>query len=258
MNHTDYISPTKKSKMKYKITLLVLAIYCNTYAQKELTFKINYSPETSYIQTITQSAENNMTYSGSEEFIQKLKEKKVQNPTVTNTSSTIKMNFKTGKLNAQKYFPLTMEFLKINNSDIKKTIPEGTTIYGRGTIDKMPELDSIVANGMDDDFKKSLLQTMQSTLAQIFFPTKKVKVGEDFSQTTPLSIPTAGNTLEMTIETNYKLISIDNNLGHFDVIQTYKVISNISKYEITASGSGKGELVYDIKNNFLLKYKISN
>jgi hypothetical protein len=30
--------------------------------------------------------------------------------------------------------------------------------------------------------------------------------------------------------------------------------SNISNNEIVATGSGKGKIVYDIKNNFFLKY----
>ncbi len=246
----------KKHKMKYKIliSLVFVLISFNTYSQNELTLKIQYSPETKYSQTIIQTSENNMTYSGSKEFLQKIKEKGIQNPTVTNSSSTIKSAFKTGKLNNKNFFPLTMEFLHSSNNEGKQIIPNGTIIYGHGAIDDMPKLDSIVSKDLDSNFKKELLQTMQSAFAQISFPVKTLKIGENFSQEMPLSLPVLGNTIEMTIQTNYKLISIENNLGYFEVSQIYTMKSNISKNDIVATGSGEGKIVYDIKNNFFLKY----
>lgn len=228
-----------------------MAIGFSSYSQNEVTLKVRYSPETTYSQTIVQTSEMNMTYSGSEEFLQRLKDKGIQNPTVTHTNFTTEMDFKTGKLNAQKKFPLRIKVLKTNN----KALPEGTTIYGQGTIENMPELDSIVSEGLDEEFKKGLLNTLQSTFSQISFPTKKLKIGESFTQESPLSIPISGNTIEMVLVANYKLTGISNNIGSFDVIQTYTMKSTISNNEITATGSGKGKLMYDIKNSFLSKYK---
>lgn len=243
--------------MKYRYLIIAyLLVFClNSYSQNELTFKVRYSPETTYSQTIVQTSESNMTFIGSEEFLQKLKDKGVQNPMVTNTSTTSEMDFKTGKLDSHKYFPLTMEFVKTTNSNGKKIIPDGTMIYGHGTLENMPELDSIVSEGLDNEFKKGLLHTLKSTFSQISFPIKKLKVGDSFSQESPLSIPVAGTTVEMAIVTNYKLISILNNLGNFDVTQTYTMRSTISNNDITAAGSGIGKIVYDIKNNFLLKFQ---
>jgi hypothetical protein len=242
--------------MKYKIliSLILVSISFNTYSQDELILKIKYTPETNYSQTIVQTSENNITYSGSNEILQKIKDKGIQNPTTTNSSSTIKSDFKTGKLNNKNFFPLTMEFLNTINSDGKQIIPNGTIIYGHGTVDNMPKLDSIVSKDLDNKFKKELLQSMQSAFSQISFPVKKLKIGESFSQETPLSMPVLGNTIEMTILTNYKLISIENNLGNFEVSQIYTMKTNISNNDIVATGSGKGKIVYDIKNNFFLKY----
>jgi hypothetical protein len=204
---------------------------------------------------MVQTSEINMTYAGSEEFLQRLKDRGVQNPTITNTTSVTEIDFKTGKLNAQKHFPLTMKFIKTTNSDGKKVIPDGTIIYGHGTVENMPKLDSIVSIDLDIELKKSLLESMQSTFSQISFPVKILKVGESFSQESPLSIPVSGNTIEMIIVTNYKLTSISNNIGNFEVIQTYTMKSNISNSDIVAKGSGKGKIIYDIKNNFFLKFQ---
>lgn len=117
--------------MKYKIliSLIFVSISFNIYSQNELTLKIRYSPETNYSQTIEQTSENDITYSGSKEFLQKIKDKGIQNPTVTNSTSTIKSIFKTGKLNSKNFFSLTMEFLNSTNNDGKQIIPDGTIIY---------------------------------------------------------------------------------------------------------------------------------
>lgn len=239
---------------KFIVSWIFITISLNAYSQDELILKIKYTPETNYSQTIVQTSENNITYSGPNEFLQKIKDKGIQNPSTTNSSSTIKSDFKTGKLNNKNFFPLTMEFLNTINSDGKQIIPNGTIIYGHGTVDNMPKLDSIVSKDLDNKFKKELLQSMQSTFSQISFPVKKLKIGESFSQETPLSMPVLGNTIEMTILTNYKLISIENNLGNFEVSQIYTMKTNISNNDIVATGSGKGKIVYDIKNNFFLKY----
>ena len=243
--------------MKYKIliSLIFVSISFNIYSQNELTLKIRYSPETNYSQTIEQTSENDITYSGSKEFLQKIKDKGIQNPTVTNSTSTIKSIFKTGKLNSKNFFSLTMEFLNSTNNDGKQIIPDGTIIYGYGTVDNMPKLDSIVSKDLDNKFKKELLQTMQNTFSQISFPDRKLKIGESFSQETPLSIPVLSTTIEMTMLTNYKLISIEDNLGNLEVSQNYTMKSKISNNDIVATGSGKGKIVYDIKNNFFLKHQ---
>lgn len=242
-----------------KIILLLLTltqISCNSQTKDELTFKVQYKPETKYSQTIEQTSHSDMKYSGSEEFLQKLKDKGVQNPTITDKTSKIESVFKTGKLSDGTNFPLAMEFVKTTSSDGKKDIPDGTLIYGHGSIGNMPTLDSIVSNGLDEEFKKTLLQAMQSTFSQLSFPEKRVKVGESFSRESPLSIPIAGVTIEMTITTNYKLLNITNGIADFDVSQVYTMKSTITKYTIKATGSGKGKLLYDVSNNYYLKYQI--
>ena len=245
-------------KMK-KILIVCFTLYFSfVFAQKELTFKVNYKPETNYKQTIEQNSESKLKYIGSDNFLQKLKEKEIQNPTITNTISKNQIILRTGKLLKTNSFPITMEFVNMTNSEGKKPIPDGTIIYGKGTIDDLPKLDSIVSKNMDEDYKKILLQTLQNTLSQLNFPVKKMKIGDSFSQETPLSIPILGIDLKMSITTNYKLISILNNKGNFDVDVIYTLESKITKFDITASGHGNGKLIYDIENNFLDRYQTNN
>lgn len=243
-----------------KLILLLLTLthfFCYSQKNNELIFKVQYKPETKYSQTIEQTSHSEMKYSGSEEFLQKLKDNGVQNPTITDKTSKIESIFKTEKLTPSKTFPLTMEFVKTTSSDGKKEIPDGTLIYGHGSIGNMPTLDSIVSSELDDEFKKTLLQAMQSTFSQLSFPEKKVKIGESFSRESPLSIPIAGVTIEMAITTTYKLLSITNGIADFDVSQIYTMKSTITKYTIKATGNGNGKLLYDVSNKYYLKYQIN-
>lgn len=242
---------------KFILLLLTLTqIPCYSQTKDELTFKVQYKPETKYSQTIEQTSHTDMKYSGSEVFLQKLKDQGVQNPTIIDNVSKIESVFKTGKLTDGTNFPLTMEFVKTTSSDGKKDIPDGTLIYGRGSIGNMPKLDSIVSDGLDEEFKKILLQAMQSAFSQLSFPEIKVKVGESFSSESPLSIPIAGVTVEMAITTTSTLLSITNGVADFDVSQIYIMKSAITKYTIKATGSGNGKLLYDVSNNYYLKYQI--
>lgn len=228
------------------------------YSQDSVIFKSQYKPETKYIQTIEQNNYSIIKFSGSDEFLQKLNAKGIQNPAITDSKSIIELILKTGKLTKESDYPVTIEFLKTTNSDGKKTIPDGTIIFGRGTNGNMPKFDSIVSIGLTDEFKKTFLKTMQSTFDQLVLPEKVVRVGESFSIETPFSIPFADMSLEMNITTNYKLESIKNGIANFKVLQTFTVKSKITKYTINATGNGEGQLDYDILNNYNLKYQVNS
>ena len=206
------------------------------YSQDSVTLKTQYKPETKYIQTLDQNNYTIMKYSGSDEFIQKLNAKGIQNPTIAASNSTTELIMQIGKLNEKSDYPITIEFQKTKSSDGKKIIPDGTIIYGRGSNGTMPKLDSIVSKDLKEDFKSTLLKSMQSTFDQLVLPEKTVKVGESFSIDTPFSLPLADVTLEMNITTNYKLESIKSDIAYFKVLQTYTVKSKITKYTINEIG----------------------
>ncbi len=237
-----------------KIILLFLTL-TQISCYRQIAFKVQYQPETKYSQTIERTSHSDVKFLGFEKFIQKLNEMGVQNPTITDDTLKIESVLKTGKCIDGTNFPLTLEFVKTAGSDGKKYFPDGTLFYGHGSIGNMLTLDSIVSNDMDEEFKKILPQLMQNLFAQLTFPEKRVKVGESFSLESPLSIPIADMTIEMTITTTYKLLNIANGVADFDVSQVYAMKSAFTKYPIKATGSGKGKLLYDILNNYYINYQ---
>ena len=242
-----------------KILLLILimtSFFCTAQSKKELDFKVRYKPETNYMQSVDQNTVTTIKYAGSEDFLEKLKAKGYQKPMVTNQKSTIESVLKTGKLIDKTHFPITIEFKNTPVVDGKKIIPDATIIYGKGTLETLPSLDSIVAEGMDEGFKKGFLQSMQSMFSQLSFPDQSLNIGQSFTQESPLSIPIAGTKVDMKISTTYKLLSIANGTADFDVSQVYTINTVVTGYKLDATGNGKGKMVYDIKNNYYLKYNV--
>jgi hypothetical protein len=247
--------------MKNTVLLFLIFLPFFNYGQspKEvLDFKIGYTPQTLYKQIVEQSSDSELLYIASEELLEKLKSKGIQNPTLSKNISIMESVLKTGTTAKDGNFPVVIEFVKISNSENKVIIPNGTLIYGKASTSTMPTLDSIVSKDMNESFKKTFLQTVQSMFSQIALPEQKMKVGESFSQKTPLTIPMAGNSIEMEITTIYKLISMTDKSANFDVVQEYvaKIALDEGKFNINAGGSGKGKLIYDIPNHFATKFTL--
>ncbi len=236
---------------------LIFSIFPILFFGQSVDFKILYNPQTNYFQKLEQSIDNEIHYTASDAILEKLKENGIQNPTIAKTISNSESVFKAGKLKSDGTFPITIEFLKSANAENKPIIPNGTLIYGTGTVSKMPQLDSIVSKDMDNAFKESLLNTVQSTFSQLDLPQKKLKIGESFSQETPFTIPIATASLEMILTTTYKLIDIVNKKAFFDISVVYTMKVSVEKYNIKGSGTGQGKMDYDTVNHFPTKYDLN-
>jgi hypothetical protein len=233
---------------------IISQVACNS--KDTLDFKVHFNPETKYIGTIQQSSEDAFTYTGTPEFLNKLKEKGIQNPTIIKGKSRIESILNTGKLDTHEHFPIVFEITSTTDTNINKSLPAGSKVYGIGSLENPLEFDSISSKGIANGLKKDLLAAFKNIFTISTFPSKRISVGEDFSRTIPISFQIAGTTLNMDVTTSYKLLSISNGIGTFDVIQVYSISTKVNSEDITATGEGKGLLLYDIKNNYYSKYQI--
>lgn len=240
----------------FSLILLFTNLAYLSFSQDSLVFRVLNKPSTKYSQKMQQTSINEVTYTGAEEFLKSLQAKGFTNPTVTKTESVVESEFTTGKLTDAAHFPVTMKFIKSINSSGKVGIPDGTVIFGKGSVTGMPTLDSIASNELSEEYKTNLLHLLRTTFSQILLPEKQIKVGEEFIQQTPLVIPIGGVNIEMNITTTYKLMSITNRIGNFDIVQSYTLKSNITKYTTKATGFGKGNLQYDIANSSYISYSM--
>ncbi|MBB4804099.1 hypothetical protein HNP37_004185 [Flavobacterium nitrogenifigens] len=239
--------------MKKLIALLFISGTFLNYGQSNqiLDFKAGYSPQTVYNQTTLNASDYEVTYSGSETFLETLKKNQVPNPTTIKSNMTIETLSKTGKANKEGMFPITIEYVKAVDGNGKIIIPGGTLLYGNATSTTLPKMDSIVAKDMEESLKNVVFQTVQSTFSQLVMPQKKLKIGESFVQESPLTLPIAGINIEMMITTVYKLKSMNSKDAFFDISQTYTMKMSDTRFDTTGSGIGSGELTYDIPNHFM-------
>ncbi|MGO3183874.1 MAG: hypothetical protein ACTIJ9_13695 [Aequorivita sp.] len=193
-------------------------------------------------------SENNIKYNGSDEFLQRLKNNGIENPTITKDTSLLKSLSKTGRLTGNN-FPIDIELLESNNPSLNP----GTKFYGN-SIDGVTKIDSIYSTTMSEEKKRTLLPVMESMMNQIKYPNKKMKVGESFQQNNPMTIPIGDVTIEIEINSIYTLNKIGNGIGYFDLDQVYKIKSATKDYEMKLDGSGKGQVEYDIKKQFFTDY----
>ncbi|MDX6181935.1 hypothetical protein SGQ44_14695 [Flavobacterium sp. Fl-77] len=239
--------------MKKSFLLLFIILPFFNYGQSNeiLDFKPGYTPETIYNQTVTNSSDYEMTYSGSEKLLEVLKKNGTENPVKVKNVFNVETVAKTGKMGKDGNFPITIEYLQSSDIDGKNIIPNGTLLFGNATLSSMPKLDSIAAKGMEENLKNSIFQMVQSTFNQLAMPEKKLKAGESFSQESPLAIPLAGINLEMVITTTYNLKNITTKSAFFDIVQVYSMKISDTGFETGGSGNGTGKLVYNIPNHFI-------
>ncbi|KAF2512745.1 hypothetical protein EYY60_06455 [Flavobacterium zhairuonense] len=241
--------------MKKIFLFLFICTTALNYGQSNqvLDFKAGYAPETIYNQNTSNSSDYEIAYSGSEKFLEVLQKNGTENPTKIKNTFNVETVSKTGKTGPDGNFPITIEYLKSYDANGKTIIPSGTLLYGKASLTTMPKMDSIVAKGMEENLKNTVFQMVQSTFSQLLLPQKKLKIGESFSQDNPLVIPIAGINFEMVITTNYTLKSMDSKNAYFDIVQTYTMKMSDNRFETNGNGKGKGNLIYDIPNHFMVE-----
>ena len=244
--------------MKKIIGLMILLVQfsCTKPPQDNVTFKIQYQPEKKYSQTVERTTNTVIKYMGPGKALKKLKERGLQNPTISNKKSQTQWVLKTGKLMGETDFPVTVEYVITVSNDGKKGTPVKANLSGKFLSDHLPVFNSIVSDGLDEKQKMALLQSLQNTFTQLSFPEKKVKIGEQFTIENPYSLPMEGSTIEMEVTTNYKLISISEGIANFDITQKYTMNPKIMDNSFKGSVSGKGHLVYDMAHTIVLNYTL--
>lgn len=237
----------KKTVVFFLVSLSTLT----AVAQKAVTFKVAYKPKMVYVQNMTQTAKNEISYVASEDILEMLKAQGIANPTITDNKTTTNSVVTTGKL-AGAEIPVTMK-VSVDMGTAQKVIPDGTMIYGKIKQTGMPVLDSIHAPGMDAAIKEIFQKSLQATMSQLIVPEKKVKVGETFVLTIPLEIPVGPAMMTLTDVATYKLTKVEGIKAFFDVNHVFTIDSEVDGQKIQGTGTGTGKTIHDLTNDFILQ-----
>jgi hypothetical protein len=237
--------------------LLLILFSCSKPPKPEgLILKVQYQPEKTYGITTIRGAETVITYSGQNIAMQKLKRMGVKNPTISKVKTKTVTELLTGKKAADQSFPVTLTYKKTMSLDGKNEIPEGIVVQGQIEGAEPPVFNKVNSGTLEYNQEVQLLQIIQSNFDQFKFPEKRLKIGDQFSIDRPLSMPMEGSTIDILVTTNYKLLSIKNEMAQFELSQSYLMTPKMMDNSFSGTGSGKGQLSYDMNNSMITDYSI--
>lgn len=221
-----------------------------------LILKVQYQPEKKYSITTIRGTETVINYAGQKIAMRKLKSMGVKNPTISKVKTKTVTELLTGKRAADQSFPVTLTYKKTMSLDGKNEIPEGIVVQGQIEGAEPPVFNKVNSGTLEYNQEVQLLQIVQSNFDQFKFPEKRLKIGDQFSVDRPLSMPMEGSTIDILVTTNYKLLSIKNEMAQFELSQSYLMTPKMMDNSFTGTGSGKGQLSYDLNNSMITDYSI--
>lgn len=245
--------------MKYLllIFIFILSFSCSTPPKPEgLILKVQFQPEKTYNISTIRGTETVITYSGQDIAMRKLKSMRVKNPTISKVRTKTDAELVTGKSSEDSSFQANLTYKKIMSLDGKNEIPEGTVVQGEIKGEELPAFNKVVSNTLSIDQRIQLLQTVQNTFEQFKFPEQRLKIGDQFSVDRPMEMAMENSTIAIVVTTTYKLISIKNDIAQFELSQSYLMTPKTMDNSFTGTGSGKGQLSYDIANFLITDYSI--
>lgn len=247
---------TKYLKLIFALSILSLV----SYSQDCSKCKIQYEPSTNYSATMTTTSTTILKYEGTEEIIEKLIKKGYTNPSTIESEQVVSATTKTNKYKDSENFPITFEILtsksiqKRNGEivDKQESQPKNIKLYGNCSKEGKTKIDSVSGENMDEALKNSFIQIFSSIDNIVSFPEKCLRVGDTFTQDSPIDIPISGfEPIKMKIISKYTLTKKEGKLAYFQVEQKYTLTNSYEKIQISASGTGEGSMTVDTDKNYL-------
>ena len=229
-------------------------------SQDSVLFKMNYKPMFEYGQVLSMKMRMEMSSSGDSTLSNAQSTAGLNKPFIMNLDQIIDSKTVTGKLAADKKFPVYTSAISTTTAMKDTARTNRFEMYGYATTESLPVLDSIDANTFNAEAKKELLKTMNNMFTQMEMPDKKMAVGEDYIKTSPMNIPATGMEMNMIATTKYSLISVTDSTAVFTVTTNYSMnmdSKNSSIGDFNGFGEGKGEMIYSRKYNYPTKYTSS-
>jgi len=173
-------------------------------------------------------------------------------------NSDIESTFSTQKKQGENV-PFILEYTKyfyeaeINGEKVNRKIPlQGVKLIGDIVNGKKMEVKNVEGN-IDEDTKKILIESIkQFSAIDTHFPKEGLKIGDSFDMVIPYkqSIPQVGD-IEMKMNVKYKLLKVEKEEAYFDILIDFVMgDKNVKNMDLSASGDGKGFLLFDMKNNY--------
>lgn len=222
--------------MKKITTLAVAFVMAMSMNAQEVNLKPEFKANTTYTQTETQTNKISITMEGSDE------------PMEQEAPSSLTRTIEVGKL-ANNELPFTIT-MKMDADQQGAEMLNGAKILGKVKGGKLA-FESVDAPNMPDQVKDMIKSMMEQAFLGTFFPAKKMKVGESFAVEIPMEIPVGpGVSMNMKDVATYKLKKVEGRKAIFDINHVITLQANVEGQDMKGSGTGSGEMVYDLDQNY--------
>jgi len=237
-------------KIKNHFLTVLLGVALTACAPAQIEFANEFKPESEYVISTKSETKIEITFEASEDFINHLKSKGIENPQISEETSEMKIAYMTG---SEKDGVMSMEikyletgmpqdgFIK-NGESLKGTYSSKDKI-------KVTELPGESRIGMEAN---QLMLMMSDGFSIDLFNNGKLSVGDSTTVTTPMNIPLGPYQITIDIVNIYVLKSTNSGRANFDISSTCVLKSDNSQISISASGSGSGNCTYDIEQRRIL------
>ena len=227
--------------------------------EKRYFFKYEYHPNSKYLIKLKTDMDGGYKFVGSKEVIDKIGMDGVKMTINSDIESAISTQKKQGN-NVPFILEYTKYFYKaeINGETVNRKIPlQGVKLIGDIVNGKKMEVKNVEGN-IDENTKKILIESIkQFSAIDTDFPKEGLKIGDSFDVVVPYKQSTQMGDIEMIMNIKYKLIKVEKEEAYFDMLIDFVMgDKNVKNMDLSASGDGKGFLLFDMKNNYFTSQNI--
>lgn len=247
-----------------KVFKLVLLLFITSASlvfgqEKRYFFKYEFQPNSKYLIKYETDMDGRYKFVGSKEVIDKIGMDGVKMTINSDIESAISTQKKQGN-NVPFILEYTKYFYKaeINGETVNRKIPlQGVKLIGDIVNGKKMEVRNVEGN-INEDTKKILIESIKRFSAiNTDFPKEGLKIGDSFDVVVPYKQSTQMGDIEMKMNIKYKLLKVEKEEAYFDMLIDFVMgDKNVKNMDLSASGDGKGFLLFDMKNNYFTSQNI--
>ena len=227
--------------------------------EKRYFFKYEYLPNSKYLIKLKTDMDGGYKFVGSKEVIDKIGMDGVKMTINSDIESAISTQKKQGN-----NIPFVLEYTdyiseaEINGEKVNRKIPiQGVKLSGDIINGKKMEVKNVEGN-IDENTKKILIESIkQFSAIDTDFPKEGLKIGDSFDVVVPYKQSTQMGDIEMKMNIKYTLLKVEKEEAYFDMLVDFVMgDKNVKNMDLSASGDGKGFLLFDMKNNYFTSQNI--
>ena len=244
---------------KLVLLLFITSVSLVFGQEKKYFFKHEFQPNSKYLIKLKTDMDGGYKFVGSKDVIDKIGMNEVEMKMNMNMGSTISTQKK-----QDNKIPFVLEYTdyiseaEINGEKVNRKIPiQGVKLSGDIINGKKMEVKNVEGN-INEDTKKILIESIkQFSAIDTDFPKEGLKIGDSFDVVVPYKQSTRMGDIEMKMNIKYKLLKVEKEEAYFDMLIDFVMgDKNFKNMDLSASGDGKGFLLFDMKNNYFTSQNI--